>query len=178
MNTYLDQVAYAKVIETVNSLTSDDFLTDKDKLSEYLQRDIDTLNEELASKGIIVTDLDIYRTILPASNIESTYQKMIAEREAIAQQRRSEGLENYNNTVSDTDRQVAQIKADAILESQTIRGEADAEAIQIYAEGFNKDPEFYEFWRTMRAYESVIKDDTNVYMNSDNDFLNFFNTGN
>ena len=173
-NTKIDEVAYAVVIEKINSLTSLEFLTDKESLNDVLAVAVDDLNKKLASQGIIIKDMDVYRTILPTSNIESTYKKMIAEREAIAQQIRSEGLELYQNTVADTDRKVAEIKASAIEESEKIRGEADATALEIYAQGFSKDPSFYEYWRTLISYEKTIDEDSVIYLNSDNEYLKFF----
>lgn len=173
-NSKIDEVVYAVVIEKINSVTSTEFLTDKDILSGVLDDAIEQLNTNLATQGIMLRDIEIYRTILPASNIESTYKKMIAEREAIAQQARSEGMEIYQNTVADTDRQVAEINASAIEESETIKGEADATALEIYANGFSKDPEFYEFWRTLKSYENTIDENTTIYLDRNNDYLKYF----
>ena len=176
-NSKIDEITYAVVIEKINSLTSLQFLANKETLESVLATAKDELNVNLASQGIMLVDIDIYRTILPPSNIESTYKKMVAEREAIAQQIRSEGLEIYQNTVADTDRNVAQIKANAIEESETIRGEADATALEVYASGFTKDPEFYEFWRTMKSYEETIDADTVLYLDKNNSYLNYFSNG-
>lgn len=173
-NSKIDEVAYAVVIEKINSLSSIQFLTDKDALYDVLDVAVTALNEKLATQGIVIKDIEIYRTILPPSNIESTYKKMIAEREAIAQQIRSEGLELYQNTVADTDRNVAEIKASAIEESEKVRGEANATALEIYANGFSKDPSFYEYWRTLISYEKTIDEDSVIYLNSDNEYLKFF----
>lgn len=173
-NTKIDEVAYAVVIEKVNSLSSLQFLTDKEALYDVLSVAVVDLNDKLSSQGIVIKDIEVYRTILPPSNIESTYKKMIAEREAIAQQIRSEGLELYQNTVADTDRNVAEIKASAIEESERIRGEANATALEIYAQGFSKDPTFYEYWRTLISYEKTIDEDSVIYLNSDNEYLKYF----
>ncbi len=173
-NANIDEVAYAVVIEKVNSLTSRQFLTDKDALYSALDIALDELNEKMAPKGIILRDIEVYRTILPDSNIESTYKKMVAEREAIAQQKRSEGQELFQNTVADTDRKVAEIIAESIETSEKIIGEADATALEIYAGGFSKDPAFYEYWRTLKSYEKTIDEDTVIYMDKNNDYLKFF----
>ncbi len=173
-NSKIDEVAYAAVIEKINSLSNQQFLTDKEALNNVLNDAIGQLNTNLATQGIALKDIEIYRTILPASNIDSTYKKMIAEREAIAQQARSEGQEIYQNTVADTDREVAEIKASAIEESERVRGEADAKALEIYANGFSVDPDFYEFWRTMKSYENTIDEDTVLYIDSNNDYLKYF----
>jgi membrane protease subunit HflC len=177
-NSKIDEITYAVVIEKINSLYSTEFLADKEALEKVLQEARIALNENLASQGIKLLDIDIYRTILPPSNIESTYRKMVAEREAIAQQIRSEGLEIYQNTVADTDREVAQIKANAIEESETIKGEADATALEIYASGFSKDPAFYEYWRILKSYEETIDEDTVIYLDKNNSYLDVFSNGN
>ncbi len=176
-NSKIDEVAYAVIIDRVNRLSSDDFLNNKEALSNILEEAKGELNKNLATQGIQLTDIDVYRTIVPPSNIESTYKKMVAEREAIAQQIRSEGLEIYQNTVADTDRNVAQIKASAIEQSEQVRGEADATALEIYAEGFSKDPDFYEFWRTLKSYEVTIDADTVMYIDKNNSYLQYFSNG-
>lgn len=173
-NANIDEVAYAVVIEKVNSLTSKQFLTDKDALYSALDVALVELNEKMAPKGIVLKDIEVYRTILPESNIESTYKKMVAEREAIAQQKRSEGQELYQNTVADTDRKVAETIAESIETSEKIIGEADATALEIYADAFSKDPAFYEYWRTLKSYEKTIDEETVIYMDKNNDYLKFF----
>jgi len=176
-NRLIDEVGYALVIQEINALNSVQFLQDKSVLNAQLDQAMLDLNSKLAEKGIVVRDIEVYRTILPESNIESTLQKMVAERAAIAQQKRSEGQELFQNTVADTDREVAQIVAESIETSETIRGEADATALEIYANAFSVDPEFYELWRTLKSYETTIDEDTVIYLNSDNAYLNLFNTG-
>lgn len=176
-NRLIDEVGYALVIQEINALSSNDFLQDKDVLNSKLNKAMSELNEKLAQKGIAVRDIEVYRTILPESNIESTLQKMVAERAAIAQQKRSEGQELFQNTVADTDREVAQIVAESIETSETIRGEADATALEIYANAFSVDPDFYKLWRTLKSYETTIDEDTVIYLNSDNAYLNLFNAG-
>lgn len=177
-NTKIDEITYAVVIDRINRLNSRDFLANKDALNNILEEARIELNRNLANQGIMLVDIDVYRTILPPSNIASTYEKMIEERAAIAQQIRSEGLEFYQNTVADTDRTVAEIRASAIEETERIRGEADAEALEIYAQGFSQDPEFYKFWRTLRSYENIIDSDTVIYLDRNNAYLEFFSGGN
>lgn len=176
-NTKIDEVVYAVVIDRINRLNSKDFLAEKSSLEGVLDEVLIEQNARLASDGIALVDIDIYRTILPDGNITSTHEKMIQERSAIAQQIRSEGLEFYENTVADTDRKVAEIKASAIEESERIRGNADALALELYGVGFSKDPAFYEFWRTLKAYENIVDKDTVIYLDKNNAFLNFFSTG-
>lgn len=177
-NAKIDEITYAVVIDRMNRLQSNSFLRDKEAIDNILSDARETLNMNLADQGIMLVDIDVYRTILPESNIESTHNKMVDERNAIAQQIRSEGLEYYQNTVADTDRQVAEIKAEAYETSEIIRGQADAEALEIYAAGFSQDPEFYQLWRTLRAYEHAIDEDTVIYLDRNNEFLRIFSGNN
>ncbi|SHJ97331.1 protease modulator HflC [Paramaledivibacter caminithermalis] len=173
-SSFLDEQIYPVVIQRINQLNSTAFLTDKEILYSTLDEGLKQLNEKVAENGIVVKDIEIYRTLLPSANIESTYRKMVAEREAIAQQMRSEGQELYQKTVAETDKEVAQIIAKSIEESEKIRGEADAEALEIYANGFSRDPEFYEFWKTLDSYEKTIDEDTVIFMDKNNKFLKYF----
>ncbi len=86
-NRLIDEVGYALVIQAINALDSNEFLQDKEVLNAKLDEAMVDLNTNLAQKGIVVRDIEVYRTILPDSNIESTLQKMVAERAAIAQQK-------------------------------------------------------------------------------------------
>ncbi len=173
-NAILDELVYPVIIKRINKINSDTFLMEKDALYATLKEGLEQLNETVAGNGIIVRDIEIYRTILPPSNIESTYRKMVAEREAIAQQIRSEGQEQYQRTVAETDKEVAQTIAQSIEESEKIRGEADALALEIYADGFSRDPEFYEFWKTLDSYSKTIDKDTVIFMDKNNRYLKYF----
>lgn len=173
-NSVIDEIGYAAVIEKINSLTSNQFLTDKEMLTTVLETAINELNQDLSLKGIALVDIEVYRTVLPPSNIESTYNKMIAEREAIAEQKRAEGSENFQNTVADTDKEVATLIASSIETSEKIIGEADATALEIYANAFVIDPEFYELWRSLKAYENSFDANTVIYLDGNNQFLKYF----
>lgn len=175
-NAIIDEVVYAVIIEKINDLSSDTFLTDKKKVYSELDKSQEELNEQLQAKGIVLKDIDIYRTILPNSNIESTHQKMIAEREATAQKIRSEGKEKYRTAVAETDRKVKQIEAGAIEEAENIKGEADAEALQIYADAYSKDTEFYEFYKSLDSYKESFDENTTIYLDKNNPFLKYFNS--
>ncbi|MGM0378190.1 MAG: protease modulator HflC [Bacillota bacterium] len=174
-NAIIDEVVYAVIIEKINDLTSDVFLTDKETVYEELDKSQKILNEELQEKGIVLKDIDIYRTILPDSNIESTHQKMIAERQATAQKIRSEGKEEYRTAVAETDRKVKEIEAGAIEEAENIKGEADAKALEIYADAYSQDKEFYEFYKSLDTYKNSFDKDTTIYLDKSNPFLKYFN---
>ncbi|MBB6217858.1 membrane protease subunit HflC [Anaerosolibacter carboniphilus] len=176
-NATLDNLIYPVIIKKINKLPSEEFLTNKERLYKELEESKEELNEKIALYGIEVDDIEIHRTLLPPANIASTYDKMIKERQAIAQQIRSEGDEEYNKVVAATDREKKDLIGAAIEESERVRGEADAEALKIYSEAFSKDPEFYEFLRTLKTYENSIDSDTTIYLDKNNEILRIFSSG-
>ena len=124
-------------------------------------------NEATLSYGISVIDVRIRRVDLPAENEESIYARMEAERKRQANKFRSEGSEEAQKIRAATDRDKTIILADAYKDAERIRGEGDAEAVQIYARSYSSDPKFYEFVRTLDAYKKVVDDKTTLVLPSD-----------
>ena len=103
---------------------------------------------------------------------------MRAEREKEARQFRAEGSEESQIIKSKAEKERTVIIAEANKKSQTIRGEGDGESVKIYAEAFNKDKEFFSFYRSMEAYKKAFKegeDDPTLILSPDSDFFKYFN---
>ena len=128
--------------------------------------------------GFAVTDVRLKQLTFPQANLTSVFQRMKAERQAIARQFRSEGTEQAAKIRAAADAQKAQILADANQQAAEVRGQADAEAIAIYAAAFGKDPEFYQFLRTLQSYESIIDQNTTLILPSDSELLRYLNPAN
>lgn len=128
--------------------------------------------------GFIVTDVRLKQLTFPQANLTSVFQRMKAEREAIARQFRSEGTEEAAKIRAGADAEQARILAEANQQAAEIRGQADAEAIAIYAAAFGKDPEFYRFLRTLQSYEAFIDGNTTLLLPSDSELLQYLNPGN
>ena len=128
--------------------------------------------------GFTVTDVRLKQLTFPQANLTSVFQRMKAEREAIARQFRSEGTEQAAKIRADADTQKAQILADANQQAAETRGQADAEAIAIYAAAFGKDPEFYRFLRTLQSYEMFVDSNTTLILPSDSELLQYLNPAN
>ena len=128
--------------------------------------------------GFIVTDVRLKQLTFPQANLTSVFQRMKAEREAIARQFRSEGTEQAAKIRAGADAEQARILAEANQQAAEIRGQADAEAIAIYAAAFGKDPEFYRFLRTLQSYEAFIDSNTTLLLPSDSELLQYLNPGN
>lgn len=125
--------------------------------------------------GFIVTDIRFKQLTFPQANLTSVFQRMKAEREAIARQFRSEGTEQAAKIRAGADAEKASLLADANQKAAEIRGQADAEAIAIYAAAFGKDPEFYRFIRTLQSYEAFIDSNTTLILPSDSELLQYLN---
>jgi membrane protease subunit HflC len=163
---YLDNLIEPTIIQIINSMIGDDFINNKELLNEALAIGLAELNETVRTAGIEVEDVQINRTILPQANLQSTYDKMIANREAVAQQYRAEGQEAYQNVVSDADREARVTKADAIQQAELTKGEGDAEALEIYANAYSVDADFYTYWRSLQALEKSLNDGTTLILDS------------
>ena len=128
-----------------------------------------------AEYGFTVSDVRFKQLTFPEANLTSVYQRMRAEREAIARQFRSEGTEQAAKIRAAADAEKAQILADANQAAAETRGQADAEAITIYASAFQKDPEFYQFLRTLQSYETFVDENTTLILPSDSELLKYLN---
>ena len=96
---------------------------------------------------------------------------MRAERQRKAKQYRSEGEEKALEIRAETDKEKTIILATAYKESQILRGEGDAKAVEIYANAFKSDPKFYEFIRTLEAYEKVVDKKSTLILSTDSDLF-------
>ena len=94
---------------------------------------------------------------LPPDVSESVYRRMNAEREKEAREHRSQGQELAEGIRAAADREVTVLTANAYRDAEQIRGEGDAEATRVYADAFNRDPEFYSFTRSLRAYQEAFE---------------------
>jgi len=114
--------------------------------------------------GIEVIDVRVKRIELPQEVSASVYERMRSERLRLARELRSRGKELAEGIRADADRQRTVILADAFREAEIIRGEGDAQAASIYADAFNRDPEFYAFYRSLKAYQEAFSGDGDMFV--------------
>lgn len=145
---------------------------ERDQLMSELTADLDgAMRREF---GIRVLDVRVKKIDLPPEVSVAVYDRMNSEREIEAQQHRAAGRELALGITADADRQVVVIGAEAYREAEEIRGDGDAESASIYAEAFNQDPEFYEFYRSINAYANVFADKGDVLvLDPNNDFFKY-----
>ena len=134
-----------------------------------------SLNEVMSTEmGVRVIDVRVKRIDLPAEVEASVFDRMNTAREIEAQQYRASGQEKAIGIRADADRQVIVIEAEAYRQAEEIRGAGDAQATKTYADAFNKDAEFYAFYRRVTAYPKVFanKDDLLV-LDPESDFFRY-----
>jgi membrane protease subunit HflC len=129
---------------------------------------------KLDGTGIELLDLRFKRINYNQSVERQIYEQMISERQKIAERFRSEGAGEAARTMGKMEREVKRIESEAYLKIQSILGEADAESTRIYAEAYGGTPEresFYEFVKTLEAYDKILDENTTVILSTDSDLF-------
>jgi len=163
--TRLDDIVYSELRQELGTHDMVEIITESREL--IMNKVTIASNEETSKYGIKIIDVRIRRVDLPQQNEASIYARMEAERKRQANKFRSEGEEEAQKIRAATDRDKTVILAEAYKTAQKIRGEGEAIALDIYATSFSKDPEFYEFLKTLETYEKIIDDKTTLVLPAD-----------
>ena len=150
----------------------------EDQTMADVMRDITRKAAQRASDsfGVHVAAVRIKRLNFPPQNKQAVFRRMEAERQRIARLYRSEGEEEAEKIRASADREEAVLLNEARRQAEEIRGEADAEATRIYAEAFGQDPEFFEFVRSLEAYQNIISESSTIVVPSDAELLKVLQT--
>lgn len=141
-----------------------------------MMRDVrDQIRPEAGNLGVDIVDVRIRRTDLLPDVSQQTFERMKAERLAIAAQLRARGRQESLRIRAEADREAVVTVAEAQREADILRGEGDADRNRIFAEAYKKDPGFFAFYRSMKAYETAIeKSGTTMVLSPDSEFFQFF----
>ena len=171
----LDDIVYAALREELGKHTLIEVISEERK---NIMETVTTLSRKNAQDyGIEVIDVRIKRADLPPENERSVFDRMKAERSRQAKQYRSEGEEEALKIRAQTDLDAATISAEAYKRAQEMKGQGDAEALKIYAQAYQRDPAFYEFVRTLEAYEVSIDANTVLVLPPESDFFRYLADG-
>ena len=148
---------------------------ERDELMKVLTADLNKVaNSEL---GVEVIDVRVKKIELPTEVNDSVYNRMRTERERLAQELRAEGNEIAEEIRANAEKERTVILADAYNTAEMIKGEGDAEATSTYAKAFNKNPEFYEFTRSLSAYQSTFENKSDVLLiDPESDFFKYLDS--
>jgi membrane protease subunit HflC len=146
----------------------------RDERAGMMQKVREQLEHEAQAFGIEVIDVRIRRADLPEQNSQAVYQRMQTERQREAAEFRAMGSQRAQEIRARADRDVTVLLAEAQAKGDTIRGEGDGERNRIFADAFNRDPDFFGFYRAMQAYEQGLRGDTRMLLKPDSDFFRYF----
>ena len=135
-----------------------------------------TRDSALTDLGVEIVDFRMKKINLPDNISDSIYKRMRAERESVARKHRSQGRERAEVIRAQAELEVATVLAEADKTARVTRGEADAEAAKIYSNAYNKDPEFFSFMRSLKAYEKSFSDKSDILvLDPKSEFFQYMN---
>jgi membrane protease subunit HflC len=145
--------------------------------AQLMARIREQLDRDAEPYGISVVDARIRRADLPEQNSQAVYQRMQTERQREAAGFRATGQQEAQQIRARADRDVTVLIADATSKAEQTRGEGDANRNRIFADAFNRDKDFFSFYRSMQAYETAFQhNDTRMLLKPDSEFFRFFVT--
>ena len=171
--TKMAEFVFSTVRSELGQLNYDEIINDEKSSRGSLNDQVTEIVNELLAKdeyGIVVTDVRMKRTDLPAENEQSVFTRMTSERESTAQGYLSKGDADKNRIIADTDREVKEMLAKAKADAEVIRSEGEKEAAKLYNTSYSKDPEFYELYRTLQSYKQTIDDETVIIIPFDSPY--------
>lgn len=134
----------------------------------------DSVRDDARSLGVEIVDVRIRRTDLMPDVLNDTYERMKSERLAEAQDLRSIGRAEERRIRAQADREAVEMVSKAKREGEIVRGQGDAERNKVFADAFQRDPEFFAFYRSMQAYpKSIEGSDTTLVITPDSDFFRY-----
>lgn len=155
-------------IRTVKEVVSGE----RDQLMNSLATSLDKIAQQ--ELGVEVIDLRVKKIDLPAEVSDSVYNRMRTERERLARELRAQGNEVAEKIRATADKDKTIILADAYREAEETRGSGDAKATATYADAYTKDPEFYDFTRSLKAYQSTFESKGDILIiDPDSDFFKY-----
>lgn len=164
--TQLNRFTESSIRDALGSVLSTEIISGQ--RAQLMNRIREAVNANMSGNGIDIIDVRIRRADLPEQNSERVYDRMRTARELEAQLIRSEGEEEALRIRATAEREATVIRAEARRQAEETRGEGDAKRNEIYAEAYNKDPDFFRFYRSLVACENAIKEGTQVVVAPEN----------
>lgn len=136
---------------------------------------LERAGKTVANYGIELVDVKIKRLNYTKTVQNKVFERMISERKRAAEKYRSEGQGRKAEIEGQMAKELQEIKSEAYKSAQEIKGKADAKAIKIYADAYNKDPEFYSFIKTLETYKNVVSKDSVFILTTESDIYKYLN---
>lgn len=170
--TRIDTILRAQTREVLGSVTSGEIVSaDRAALAGRIR---DASRNEANSLGVEIIDVRLKRTDLPDQNLDATFARMRAEREREAADEVARGNEAAQRVRAQADRTKVELVSDAQRQAEIVRGEADAKRNAIFAEAYGADPEFFNFYRSLAAYQAgLLAGNSTLVMAPDSEFFDY-----
>ncbi|ABM01225.1 protease modulator HflC [Shewanella amazonensis] len=161
--------------EIVSGVRAGEAIDKENSGRDELQRNaLENVRKSAEDLGIEVVDVRVKQINLPTNVSSSIFQRMRAERQAVAKEHRAKGREEAEKIRATADANVVVRLSNAQRNAQVIRGDGDAVAAKIYADAYKKDPEFYAFLRSLDAYKASFSGSGNMMvLEPDSEFFRY-----
>jgi membrane protease subunit HflC len=169
----LDAIVDSSVRRVLGGATLVDILSEaRSELTASIREEV---NESANSLGLEIIDVRIRRADYPDATSQNIFNRMKSEREREAKEFRATGEEEAQKIRADADKQRTVMVAEARRKSEILRGEGDAKSIEIYANAFGQDKDFFSFYRSMQAYRKTFSEQgTSLVLSPDSEFFRYF----
>jgi membrane protease subunit HflC len=169
----LSQIISSEVRKELGKASLPSLLTaERDRISDQIRDEVAQQAKEL---GVEVVDVRILRAELPVETSQAIYDRMSSERVREAKELRAQGFEVAQQIRSKADREKEILLSDALRDSQTVRGVADAESNKIAITAFGRNPEFYDLYRTLQVYRaSLTQGGPTLVLSPSSELLKYF----
>ncbi|MEI7668832.1 MAG: protease modulator HflC [Pseudomonadota bacterium] len=175
LNSLLSPEREKIMLEIRSLVTKQASNTKDDEIASAEQSDKNNMGKSKSGFGIEIVDVRIVKADLPQENSEAIFKRMQTERKREATTYRAKGDEESQRIKANAERERTILLAEAQKQSEILRGEGDGEASRIFATAFGKDPEFFDFYRSMQSYSrSINQKDTSFVLSPDDKFLKHF----
>lgn len=172
--------AEARIAQTINDALRAEFAkrTVHDVVSgereKIMSTVADRVDKDVRNIGVEVVDVRLKRVDLVPEISSDVYRRMESERKRVANELRATGQAEKEKIMADADRQRQVIVAEAYSQAQKAKGEGDAQAARIYAEAYQRNPEFFSFYRSMEAYRQSLRSKSDVMvLDPSSDFFKY-----
>ncbi len=169
----LSGIINASLREALGNTTLASLLSEE--RAEILDKIAENVNRQAQRFGIEIVDVRIRRADLPDETSQAVYARMKSEREREAAEFRAQGFEQAQRIKASADREATVIRAEAKREAEILRGQGEGARTSTLNAAFGQDADFFNFYRSMQAYDASLSDDsTFMVLSPDSEFFSFF----
>jgi len=167
-NREFEMTEEAEILDLASAIVK--IQTGRERIAQII---LEQSSETTPEIGVELKDVKIKRINYVDEVERKQFDRMISERQRIASKYRSEGDGKSAEIRGQKEKELLTIQSEAYRTAQEIKGKADAEATAVYADAYNRDPEFYQFMKTLEVYRTIMDKETWLLLSTDSEFLRY-----